>query len=151
MLFFSADFSIITSDNDMFIFYLTNTNVLNLITVTRMTPHPIPLPCLRRSGFAQAGQRGEGTVRGDGVRDIGEKGLGCSPRRICSSVHPFGGAKIRLLRRSEKRCSGFTHDAASLSERRVYLRWGLLFLMAMARAFFVPIKMTSFLARVIPV
>jgi hypothetical protein len=25
----------------------------------------------------------------------------------------------------------------------VYLRWGLLFLMAMARAFFVPIMMTS--------
>jgi hypothetical protein len=36
-----------------------------------------------------------------------------------------------------------THDAASLCERSVYLRWGLLFLMAMARAFFVPIMMTS--------
>jgi hypothetical protein len=37
----------------------------------------------------------------------------------------------------------FTHDATSLSEIRVYLRWCLLFLMAMARAFFVPIRMTS--------
>jgi hypothetical protein len=45
----------------------------------------------------------------------------------------------------------FTHDAVSLSERRVYLRCGLLFLMAIARAFFVPIMMTSFLALVIPV
>jgi hypothetical protein len=44
-----------------------------------------------------------------------------------------------------------THDAASLSERSVYLRWGLLFLMAMARAFFVPIMTTSFFALVIPV
>jgi hypothetical protein len=25
-------------------------------------PHPTPLPCLRRSGFAQAGIKGEGEV-----------------------------------------------------------------------------------------
>jgi hypothetical protein len=45
----------------------------------------------------------------------------------------------------------FAHDAISLSERRVNLRWGLLFLIAMARAFFVPIMMSSLLALVIPV
>jgi len=33
-------------------------------------PHPIPLPCLRRSGFAQVGQRGEGRVRGPHIKEL---------------------------------------------------------------------------------
>jgi len=47
-----------------------STNALNLITFNGISPHPIPLPCLRRSGFAQAGQRGEGRVRGPHVKEI---------------------------------------------------------------------------------
>ena len=42
---------------------VSNTDVLDLIKVKGVTPHPIPLPCLRRSGFAQAGQWGEGRLR----------------------------------------------------------------------------------------
>ena len=34
--------------------------VLESIREVLLTPHPAPLPCLRRSGFAQAGPRGEG-------------------------------------------------------------------------------------------
>ena len=34
--------------------------VLETIREVLLTPHPDPLPCLRRSGFAQAGPRGEG-------------------------------------------------------------------------------------------
>ena len=34
--------------------------VLENIRDALLTPHPDPLPCLRRSGFAQAGPRGEG-------------------------------------------------------------------------------------------
>ena len=34
--------------------------VLEIIRGALLTPHPAPLPCLRRSGFAQAGPRGEG-------------------------------------------------------------------------------------------
>jgi very-short-patch-repair endonuclease len=34
--------------------------VLETIREVLLTPHPVPLPCLRRSGFAQAGPRGEG-------------------------------------------------------------------------------------------
>ena len=34
--------------------------VLETIREVLLTPHPAPLPCLRRSGFAQAGPRGEG-------------------------------------------------------------------------------------------
>jgi len=30
-----------------------------------LPPHPSPLPCLRRSGFAQAGLRGEGKGEGE--------------------------------------------------------------------------------------
>ena len=30
------------------------------VTTRSFPPHPNPLPCLRRSGFAQAGPRGEG-------------------------------------------------------------------------------------------
>jgi len=59
--------------------------------------------------------------------------------------------EVRRERKPGEFVLDLTHDAASLSERRVYLRWGLLFLMAMARAFFVPIMMTSFFALVIPV
>jgi len=34
--------------------------VLETIREVLLTPHPDPLPCLRRSGLAQAGPRGEG-------------------------------------------------------------------------------------------
>ena len=44
-------------DNQIFI---NIEGVLETIRDALLTPHPDPLPCLRRSGFAQAGPRGEG-------------------------------------------------------------------------------------------
>jgi hypothetical protein len=45
----------------------------------------------------------------------------------------------------------FCHYVESLTERFVNLNWGLLLLMAIARAFLVPISTTNFLALVMPV
>jgi hypothetical protein len=43
---------------------IINTDTLSLIPFDSIAPHPIPLPCLRRSGFAQAdsGERGGGSL-----------------------------------------------------------------------------------------
>jgi hypothetical protein len=49
------------------------------------------------------------------------------------------------------RSTPYPYPSASLSLSLVYRFCGLLFLMAMARAFFVPTRTTSFLPLVIPV
>jgi len=46
--------------------YTSKSENLSLIFIS--PPHPLPLPCLRRSGFAQAGLRGEG--KGEGLFQI---------------------------------------------------------------------------------
>jgi hypothetical protein len=42
-------------------------------SIQYLTPHPIPLPCLRRSGFAQAGARGEGKMRDEVYGCLGKR------------------------------------------------------------------------------
>jgi len=43
---------------------IENVSLSFCVTIMKWSPHPIPLPYLRRNGFVQAGPRGEGRVRG---------------------------------------------------------------------------------------
>ena len=76
-------------------------------------PIPIYITFLRRSSCTscETHPRGaEGSALGFWKRP--EDGRGMLPKERAEVAtltrHPFGGAKLRLLRRSKKRCSGFT-------------------------------------------